>query len=422
MRCRTPAVGMTVWLAILCGCEQKAATPTKVAAIPPAKVGTIVSEVNLNTMELTPEAVKRLGLETAAIELRDMRRIRAYGAELMLPGGALVIVSAPVTGTVKVPAGQQFPQTGLVVTAQQPLLELLPLLSAERAVLTPAERIRFAEARNSVAQSRIDAQGQVEQARVQVDAAQIALARAEQLLKDQVGTARAVDEAKAQLNLTQKTLSAAEARKKLVDSIDLETTEPGSVKPLRIEAPLSGQVRTTLVRDGEMVAAGAPLFEIVNTGQLWARVPVYVGDLGEIDTQQPAELTSLDGRYRGQTILAPPIQTPPTATPLASAVDFYYSVDNTKGDFRPGERLTAQLALKGNAEQSTVPWSAVIHDIHGGQWVYEQQAERTFVRRRVEVAWVSENRAVLSRGPAVGTVVVIAGAAELAGTEFGFSK
>ena len=422
MRCGSPVIGMVMWLAILSGCEQKAATPTKTVATPPAKVGTVAFEEKLNTIVLTPEAVKRLGIETAAIELQEMRRIRAYGAELMLPGGALVIVSAPVTGTVKVPAGQQFPQTGLAVTKQQPLLELMPLLSAERAVLTPAERIRFAEARNSVAQSRIDAEGQVEQARVQVDAAQIALARAEQLLKDKVGTARAVDDAKAQLHLSQKTLSAAEARKKLVDGIDLETAETGSVKPLSIEAPLSGQVRTTLVREGEMVAAGAPLFEIVNTGQLWARVPVYVGDLDEIDAQQPAELTSLDGRYRGQTILAPPIETPPTATPLASAVDFYYAVENPDGKLRPGERLTAQLPLNGNAKQSTVPWSAVLHDIHGGQWVYEQQAERTFVRRRVEVAWVRENQAVLSRGPAVGTVVVTAGVAELAGTEFDFHK
>ena len=224
------------------------------------------------------------------------------------------------------------------------------------------------------------------------------------------------------MNLIQKTQSAAEARKKQVDSIDLDSAEPGSVKPLPIDAPLSGQVRTTLVREGEMVAAGAPLFEIVNTGQLWARVPVYVGDLGEIDAQQPAELTSLDGRYRGQTILAPPIQTPPTATPLASAVDFYYAIDNAKGTLRPGERLTAQLVLNGNAEQNIVPWSAVIHDIYGGQWVYEQQSAGKFVRRRVEVAWVSEGRAVLSRGPAVGSVIVIAGAAELAGFEFEFHK
>ncbi len=422
MRFGSPVIGIAVVVLLLSGCEPKAAAPTKATSTPPAKVGTIVSEGTLNTMELTPEAVQRLGIETAAIEIREMRRMRAYGAELMLPGGALVIVSAPVTGTVKVPAGQNFPHTGLAVTAQQPLLELLPMLSAERAVLTPAERIRFAEARNAVTQSRIDAAGQVEQARVQVDAAQIALARAEQLLKDKVGTARAVDDAQAQLNLTQKTLSAAEARQKLADGLNLDSAEPGTVTPLSIDAPLDGQVRTTLVREGEMVAAGAPLFEIVNTGKLWARVPVYVGDLGEIDALQPAELTSLDGRYRGQTILAPPIEAPPTATPLASAVDFYYAVENPQGDLRPGERLTAQLALTGNAEQNTVPWSAVIHDIHGGQWVYEQQAERVFVRRRVEVAWVSDHQAVLSRGPAVGTIVVIAGAAELAGTEFGFSK
>ncbi len=69
-----------------------------------------------------------------------------------------------------------------------------------------------------------------------------------------------------------------------------------------------------------------------------------------------------------------------------------------------------------------MPWSAVIHDIHGGTWVYERTGERTFVRRRVVVRFVTGPTAVLEGGPEVGTRVVTAGAAELFGTETGFSK
>jgi hypothetical protein len=45
-----------------------------------------------------------------------------------------------------------------------------------------------------------------------------------------------------------------------------------------------------------------------------------------------------------------------------------------------------------------------------------------FVRRRIEVEDVIGAVAVLSRGPKPGTRVVVAGAAELFGTEFGPGK
>ena len=82
-----------------------------------------------------------------------------------------------------------------------------------------------------------------------------------------------------------------------------------------------------------------------------------------------------------------------------------------------------------------MPWSAVVYDIHGGTWVYEQIGERTrtFVRRRVDVEYVVGDTAVLAHGgtagnrvvataPPAGTLVVVAGAAELFGTETGFTK
>lgn len=413
--------GLAIMAAIIAGCGRVSQPPAKPHS-PPAKVAHVVSEVQLNSMELTPEAVQRLGIETAFIETRAMKRLRPYGAEAVLPGGATVIVSAPVTGTIQVPSGKHFPQIGRKVAEHEPLLQLLPMLSVERSVLTPAERIRFAEAKNAIAQAKIDAEGQVKQAEVQVEAMEIALARAERLLREQAGTARAVDDAKAQMSLARKVLEAAVARQKLLADIDLEGAETGTLKPLTIDAPLTGQMRTTLVRPGEMVAAGAPLFEIMNTEVLWVRVPIYVGEIGQIDADGSIELTSIDGRDKGKRVVAKPIDLPPTSAPLAAAVDLYYEVANLQGEIRPGQRLTAQIPLKENVAQNTLPWSAVIHDIYGGQWVYQQTDVGKFVRRRVEVAWVRDGLAVLARGPAAGTTVVTAGAAELSGAEFGFAK
>jgi hypothetical protein len=60
--------------------------------------------------------------------------------------------------------------------------------------------------------------------------------------------------------------------------------------------------------------------------------------------------------------------------------------------------------------------------VHGGAWVYENTGALVFVRRRIEVDFVSGSAAVLERGPKPGTKVVAAGAAELFGTEFGAGK
>jgi len=214
------------------------------------------------------------------------------------------------------------PTVGSPVKSGQPVLQLLPLFSPERFVLTPAERVRYAEARNAMATARIEAQGQVEQAQVQVEAAQIALDRTERLLRERAGTVRAVDEAKAQLALSQKTLAAAIARKKQVDQFKLDDDrDAGTLVPLPIIAPRNGIIRAEHAAVGEAVASGAPLFELMQSDPVWVKVPVYVGELPDIDQQAPAQIGSLSREEKSSTATATPVPAPPTATPAASTVD-----------------------------------------------------------------------------------------------------
>ena len=130
----------------------------------------------------------------------------------------------------------------------------------------------------------------------------------------------------AQLSLAEKALEAAESRKSLVDKISLEAGAEGAVESMALEAPMTGQIRTTLVKPGAIVTAGAVLFEVMDDSKLWVKVPVYVGDLDDIDPALPIELTLLDGRAADTVVTARPIDLPPTATPLASAVDLYYEL------------------------------------------------------------------------------------------------
>ena len=415
--------GLSV-LSICClaGCHPDAKA-LKGTAASAAKVDTYAKEDQLNKIVLTEKAVERLGIETAVVETRSIRRTRSYSGEVTLPTGAAIIVSAPLSGTLQ-PAGDgKVPRVGATILSQQIVFNLMPMLSPEREVLTPSERIRYAEARNALATARIDATGLVEQAQVQVDAADINLQRAERLLREMAGTAKTVDDAKAQLSLTEKTLAAAKARKSQVDQIKLEDDrEAGKLVPLPILAPRDGIIRAEHAVVGEVVTAGTPLFEVMQCDPLWVKVAVYVGDLAGIDQHADCEIGTLSRATTSPGTSASPVMAPPTATALSSTVDLYYELKNPTGQFRPGQRLGATLHLAGEVEQRGVPWSAVVQDIQGGSWVYEVTAPQTFVRRRIQAKQVIGDWQVFENGPAVGTRIVTVGVAELFGEEFGFGK
>jgi cobalt-zinc-cadmium efflux system membrane fusion protein len=408
---------MILGLAVCGGCHKGPSAPAKPPA--PAHTSQTVKETDLNTIELTPQAEERLGIQTAAIERRAIRRRRIYGGEVVLPTGASITVSAPTGGTLQaVPEGSVIPEVGAHVSRGQPLFILRPLLSVERDVLTPAERIAVAQARLQLSQAQIDADGQLEQAQTQVEAAQINLSRAERLFNEKAGTAATVDAAKAQLELAQKAMAAAQQRTKLLEKIRLDS-EAGEAVPIPIVSPRDGYVRLQHATIGEIVPVGAPLFEVMDYDPIWIKVPIYAGELPSIAESEPAAISGLGDSATAKTLPAEPVQAPPSADPQAATVDLYYQLANSEGRLRPGHRLNVSLVLRDKQESVVLPWSAVVHDIYGGTWVYVRTAPHKFVRRRVQVAFVAEDLAVIESGPAEGEQVVSTGVAELFGTEFG---
>ena len=88
----------------------------------------------------------------------------------------------------------------------------------------------------------------------------------------------------------------------------------------------------------------------------------------------------------------------------------------------PGQRLGVTVSLADAKESLSVPWSAVVFDIHGGNWVYEQVAPHKYARKRVVVSHTNGTDAVLVSGPAAATKVVMTGVQQLFASETGFVK
>jgi RND family efflux transporter MFP subunit len=396
-------IGGTVTWLLMQG-PAKAVKPAAPAI--PATVSNPLKEEEVNHIKLSAEAVARLAIRFGQVERKPMRQTRVYGGEITIPTGQAIIVSAPLSGLLKAPDGG-ITSPGQKVSKHQLIFQLLPLLTAE--------------GRANLAASKIDADGQVKSAQTQLEAARIALDRAKQLLKNEAGSRRAVDEAQSQHDLAHKAVEASTARRDLLEKVVGEV-EQGTSAPLAIPSPETGLLRNVSALAGQNVPAGAALFEVVDLKQVWVRVPVYVGDLPRIDAAAEAAIGALTAHPGAPVQLAKPATAPPSANPAAGTVDLFYLLDNREAKYGPGQRVGVTLKLAGEAESLAIPWSAVIYDIHGGTWVYEQADALLFVRRRVAVRFVDGDTAVLAAGPKSGTKVVIAGAAELFGAETGFSK
>jgi RND family efflux transporter MFP subunit len=363
-------------MAIGCGADARTKAP------PPAKVSGAPKEADLASVTLTAKAAERLGIRTAPVERRSVPRTRTLGGEIVVPSGQSNAVTAPVAGTVMTP-GAAIPPAGSMVKRGQVIVRLVPLPSST----------------------------DLQSAQVRLEAARKRVQRAEQLLKDGAGSQRAYDDAAAELALAEAQAAAGRPRGGVARS-----------GALAIESPQAGVLHNVLVGPGQAVAAGAPLFQVDAATTQWVKVPVYVGDMPSVDRDKPILVQGLSGGARAEGRLARPVAAPASANPEVATTDLYYLVDNADGAFRPGQKVGVALPLRGGEESLVVPWSAVLHDIHGGTWVYENPGDHLYARRRVEVRHVVGADAVLARGPAPGTQVVTAGAAELFGTEFGSGK
>lgn len=377
---------------------------------PPAKVDKPVKEIDLATITLTAEAETRLGIKTAKVERKVIESAQTLGGTAVAPAGASVVVAAPMSGTLQ-HAGSDAMLPGAPVEKGQ----IVFVLS-----LTSADRLRFAESKASLVGTRADAEAAVARAKVDLQNAKINFERAENLAREQVGSAQRLDDTRAQLHVAEANLAAAEARRNVLTRSG--GSESGASAPMAIESPISGVLQRILALPGQAVYAGAPLFEVARYDPIWIRVPVYVGDLSSIDPTRPALIAGLTGLRNDAPRTARPVAAPPSANPGTATVDLFYELENKGGELRPGHAVSATLPSTQKEESLVVPWASVLHDIHGGSWVYENSAPHVYTRRRVQVRHVIGEQAVLASGPKVDVLVVTDGAAELFGTELGTGK
>ncbi|OYY79735.1 MAG: membrane fusion protein MtrC [Sphingomonas sp. 28-62-20] len=226
---------------------------------------------------------------------------------------------------------------------------------------------------------QVAADGEAARTRAQLRLARIAFDRAAALVREEAGSLRARDEAAAALAAAKAAADAARAQRRLL---------------------------------------GPSIRSLADQSTLWVRVPVFGSDVGAVERGRAAMIRPLGDT--GAARAARPVQAPPSANAVAGTVDLYFALDNRDRAYRVGQRVGVTLPIaSGTNDGLSLPTSAIVRDIYGGEWVYAKTAPGAFIRQRIEVASTQGDRAILSRGLTPGAEVVTAGAAELFGTEFG---
>jgi len=170
-----------------------------------------------------------------------------------------------------------------------------------------------------------------------------------------------------------------------------------------LSAPQAGTVTADSFRVGEMVEAGRPLFEVVDTATVWIEARIGIAAAQPLTPGMTARIGA-NGRQATATLR----QVLPTLDEQTRTLGVRFEADNPGRVFTPGQFV--QVELPGATETAVVvPSGAVIRDSEGRPTVFVEEANGRFRPQPVTPGRSQEGLTAID-GVAPGTRVAAAGA------------
>jgi Cu(I)/Ag(I) efflux system membrane fusion protein len=182
---------------------------------------------------------------------------------------------------------------------------------------------------------------------------------------------------------------------------DLKHTSPA----IPVVAPEGGQVVEKMAIRGARVAAGEPLYRLVDFSHIWVIAEVYEQDLPLVQVGQTAEveLDAFPGeRFKGEVSFIYPTLTPATRTAKVRV-----ELDNPEGKLKANMFAAVHLSAQmGNAEGLSVPESAIL-DTGKRQTVLVERGEGRYEPREVKIGRRADGYVEILEGVAKDEKVVV---------------
>lgn len=143
------------------------------------------------------------------------------------------------------------------------------------------------------------------------------------------------------------------------EQIDALKARGEAKERVELKAPLGGTVTVRHVEEGQYVAKGGMILEIVDLNALWAELEAYENDLAWLKTGQQATLrtAAYPGReFKGEVAWIDPLVTPATRT-----INIRIDLANEDGVLKPGMYVTGTVETElDGGPQLTIPSSAAL--------------------------------------------------------------
>ncbi len=189
-----------------------------------------------------------------------------------------------------------------------------------------------------------------------------------------------------------------------IDAVAQAFTAPATV-PFR--SPAEGHLIDKMVVEGSAIQAGMKVMRIEDHSKLWLDVQVYEDDIPFLSLGQSVDAT-IDA-VPGQTFSGPITFIYPHLDHMTRTVMARITLDNPKGQLRPGMYATANIVTKPVPDAVLVPREAVI-DTGTRQIAFVATEQGHFEPRKVRMGVVGDDdRVEILEGLGSGETVVTSG-------------
>jgi membrane fusion protein, multidrug efflux system len=227
------------------------------------------------------------------------------------------------------------------------------------------------------------------------------LERTEELARQGLASPSTLEQARSAAAALEANLAALESA---VESADL------ALANATVKSPLDGIVASRSVEPGQTIAAGTPLFNIVNLEQMEFEAAASVNSSARVAAGQSATVavTGLEGQeFSGMVTRVNPVAVTGTRT-----VPIYIELDNPENSLRGGMFATGFITVSEEDDAIAVPAAALREDAEG-QYVLKL-GDGVLLRQAVEpVREWERGQTVEVSGLESGDVIVAAPLAEL---------
>lgn len=348
------------------------------------------------TFEEAPEGVSflkeqqwKIEFESLPVSERDMvQRVDAAAVVRSRPG-TVVTIAAPVSGLIVAPPETAFPSQGSPVEEGQ----LIALLRPE-----------FSEAAAQLA----DAQSKRGMAKADLKLAEAAYARVRRLAEQKAKSERELQDAARELESARARYAAASS---LLGTSRHVSSDAEKDSPLLIElrSPIIGILDRVESGPGEIIAAGAALFTVVDPSTVWIEAPIPEQSI-DLLSQSKSAVIEQNGEYIPATgdDIGRLISVGLVIDPVTRTVPVIYETRNNEGRLRIGQRLRLQIETENVERALAVPESAIVEEdgrpiafVHVSGETFEKRDLQTGIRDRgfVQVlAGVEAGERVVTKG------------------------